>query len=174
MLQPLVFLVFFGPLLSGVVDLPGAAGAETGDTWLWFVPSVLIMLALFGTTGSGYMMLTEMQTGSHERLLVTPVNRTSMLVGRTLNDVATLLAQGLLIVVVVLPFGLRPHPLGMGPGWMQTLGRLNPLTDVVEAQRALFTGGLTEIVVLQGAVAVLALAVVGLALGTRTMRRAQG
>lgn len=227
MLQPLVFLAFFGPLLGGVVDSPG--GAASGDSWLWFVPAVLIMLALFGTTGSGYMMLTEMQTGSHERLLVTPINRTSMLAGRTLGDVATLLVQGVLIVVVMLPFGLRPHPAGvviallllgvlglsfgalshalaiacrkqqetfymiqssimfpmlflsglmlpleMGPGWMQTIGRLNPLTYVVEAQRALFEGRLGEGVVLQGTVSVLTLAVVGLILGTRAMHRAQG
>lgn len=227
MLQPLVFLAFFGPLLGGVVDAPGGTGA--GDGWLWFVPAVLIMLALFGTTGSGYMMLTEMQTGSHERLLVTPINRTSMLAGRTLGDVATLLVQGVLIVVVMLPFGLRPHPVGvvlallllgvlglgfgalshalaiacrkqqemfymvqssiifpllflsglmlpleMGPGWMQTIGRLNPLTYVVEAQRALFAGRLGDAVVLQGSFSVLALAVVGLALGTRAMHRAQG
>src|SRR5690606_18875483 len=76
-------------------------------------PAVLVMLALFGTTGSGYMLLTEMQTGSHERLLVTPMSRTALLVGRTLNDVATLLAQGVVIVLVMLPFGLRPHPLGV-------------------------------------------------------------
>jgi hypothetical protein len=95
MLQPLVFLVFFGPLLSGVVEVPGMGAFDAGDTWLWFVPAVLLMLALFGTTGTGYMMLTEMQTGSHERLMVTPMNRTAMLAGRVLNDVATLLAQSL-------------------------------------------------------------------------------
>ncbi len=231
MLQPLVFLGFFGPLLGGVVDTPGAGatGVGAGDPWLWFVPAVLVMLALFGTTGSGYMMLTEMQTGSHERLLVTPIDRTAMLAGRTLGDVATLVAQGVLIVLVMLPFGLRPHPVGvvvallllgvlglafgalshalaialrtqqemfymvqssilfpllflsglmlpleMGPGWMQTVGRWNPLTYVVEAQRALFDGRLTEGVVLQGTASVVALAVVGLALGTRAMRRAHG
>lgn len=227
MLQPLVFLAFFGPLLGGVVEGPGMGVGRAGDPWLWFVPAVLVMLALFGTTGTGYMMLTEMQTGSHERLLVTPINRTSMLAGRTLGDVATLVAQGVLIVAVMLPFGLRPHPLGvviallllallglafgamshalaialrsqqeafymvqsslmfpllflsglmlpleMGPGWMQTIGRLNPLTYVVEAQRALFAGDLTEGVVLQGTASVLVLAVIGLALGTRAMRRA--
>jgi ABC-2 type transport system permease protein len=111
MLQPLVFLALFGPLLDGTGEMPGAQ-LGSGNTWQWFVPGVLVMLALFGTTGTGYMLLTEMQTGSHERLLVTPLNRTAMLAGRTLNDVATLLAQALLIVVVMLPFGFRLHPLG--------------------------------------------------------------
>ncbi len=229
MLQPLVFLVFFGPLLTGVVEVPGMATAGGGNAWLWFVPAVLIMLALFGTTGTGYMLLTEMQTGSHERLMVTPMNRTAMLAGRVFNDVATLLAQSALIVVVMLPFGMRPHPLGvlvglaimaalglavgalshalaiacrrsqesfymiqssvmfpllflsglmlpldLGPRWMQTVGAWNPLTYVVESLRALFDGRLTEPVIAQGVASVTGLAIVGLWLGTRAMRRAAG
>jgi len=226
MLQPLLFLVFFGPLLGGV---DGLAAGGAADSWAWFVPGVLVMLALFGTTATGYGLLTEMQTGSLERLLVTPLNRTAMLVGRTLNDVATLLAQALLIVLVVLPFGVRPHPLGllvallllaalgvgvgalshalaiacrahhetfyaiqssllfpllflsglmlpldMGPGWMQTVGRWNPLTHVVDALRAVFVGRYDTGLLGVGALSALALAVVGLALGTRAMRRASG
>lgn len=227
MLQPLVFLALFGPLLQGMGDVPGAAGFGPDDTWQWFVPGVLVMLALFGTTGTGYMLLTEIQTGSHERLLVTPLNRTAMLTGRTLNDVATLLAQAVLIVVVMLPFGLRLHPLGAlvglvmlallgvavgalshalaiafrqnqeafymvqssilfpllflsglmlpldaAPGWMRALGRANPLTYVVDALRSLFDGRVAEAVVAQGLVSVLAVTVLGLALGTRAMQRA--
>lgn len=229
MLQPLLFLMFFGPLLGGVDGLPAVAAGGAADSWAWFVPGVLVMLALFGTTGTGYGLLTEMQTGSHERLLVTPLNRTAMLAGRTLNDVVTLLAQALLVVLAMLPFGLRPHPLGlvlallllatlglgvgalshalaiacraheesfyaiqssilfpllflsglmlpleMGPGWMQTVGRWNPLTAIVEALRAVFVGRFEAGVVTAGAASAAALAVVGLALGTRAMRRAGG
>lgn len=108
MIQPLVFLVMFGPLLVGVEGFGGGAA-----TWLWFVPSVLMMLALFGTTGTGYELLTEIQTGSHERLMVTPMSRAALLVGRTFSDVAKLLAQALLVVLVMLPFGLRPSALGV-------------------------------------------------------------
>ncbi len=113
MLQPLVFLILFGPLLGGVVDAPGFGGGGTADTWLWFVPAVLIMLALFGTTGTGYSLLTEVEGGSFERVMVTPLNRTAVLAGRVLSDVATLLAQSVLIVAVMVPFGMRPHPVGV-------------------------------------------------------------
>lgn len=112
MIQPLAFLVMFGPLLGGLGDLPGAEAFGAGGSWQWFVPAVLIMLALFGTTGSGYGLLTDLQTGSHERLLVTPLNRVALLVGRTLNDVAMLLAQALLVVVATMPFGFELHPIG--------------------------------------------------------------
>lgn len=113
MLQPLVFLALFGPLLQGTGEVPGMGTGSAGEpVWQWFVPSVLIMLALFGTTGTGYQMLTEIETGSHERLMVTPLNRPAMLIGRTLHDVATLLAQGIIIVAVMIPFGFRTPVVG--------------------------------------------------------------
>lgn len=226
MIQPLVFLALFGPLLTGVDGFANGASASA-DTWLWYVPAVLMMLALFGTTGTGYELLTEIQTGSHERLMVTPLNRSAMLVGRTLSDTAKLLVQAVLVVLVMLPFGLRPDPLGvvlslsllgvlgvgfgslshalaiacrrqqesfymiqstllypllflsglmlpleLGPAWMQTLGRLNPLTYVVDAMRALFSGDVLVWVVAAGFACALAIAVVGIALGADGLRRA--
>src|SRR5690606_16061498 len=73
---------------------------------------ILVMLGLSGTGVAGYSMLLEMQTGSHERLLVTPLSRTALLVGRALKDVVQLLAQAVLIVMALMPFGFRLYPLG--------------------------------------------------------------
>ena len=76
LVQPLVFLALFGPLLAGPTDLP----AE--DVWQWFVPAILVMTTLFGTSITGSNLQVDMQTGAHERLLVTPLSRSSQLVGR--------------------------------------------------------------------------------------------
>jgi ABC-2 type transport system permease protein len=52
MIQPLVFLALFGPLLVG--SLGGQAGAAFGGSvWQWFVPAILVMTALFGTSTTG-------------------------------------------------------------------------------------------------------------------------
>jgi ABC-2 type transport system permease protein len=61
-------------------------------------------------------------------------------------------------------------PLDGGPGWMQALGRANPLSYVVEAERALFAGDLADAAVAQGAVAAAVTCAVGLAVGIRVMR----
>lgn len=107
MIQPLVFLGLFGPLLAGSVG--GSVGA---DVWQWFVPAILVMTALFGTSTTGANLLFEFQTGAHERMLVTPLARSSLLVGRALKEMVPLAGQAVVIVVVMLPFGLRVDPLG--------------------------------------------------------------
>lgn len=111
MIQPLVFLGLFGPLLVG--SLGGQAQSTVGESvWQWFVPSILVMTALFGTTTVGANLLFEFQTGAHERMLVTPLSRPSLLVGRALKEMVPLAAQAVIIVVVMIPFGFRLYPAG--------------------------------------------------------------
>jgi ABC-2 type transport system permease protein len=62
-------------------------------------------------------------------------------------------------------------PLETGPAWMQAAGKVNPLAHLVEAERALFAGEIAVPAVLWGALAALATALVGLAVGVRTMTR---
>ncbi|QUH05353.1 ABC transporter permease [Saccharopolyspora erythraea] len=109
MAQPLLFLFLFGPLLGGT-----AAGGES--TWQWFVPGVLIMMCLFGPMMAGYNLLVELGSGSMERMLVTPLNRSAMLVGRTLKEFLLLVVQAVLIIAVALPMGFRLHVLGVLAG----------------------------------------------------------
>ena len=111
MIQPLVFLALFGPLLVG--SLGGQAdSALGGSVWQWFVPSILVMTALFGTSTVGANLLFEFQTGAHERMLVTPLSRPSLLIGRALKEMVPLAAQAVIIVVVMIPFGFELYPAG--------------------------------------------------------------
>lgn len=108
LIQPIFFLALFGPLLAG--NLGG--GLPGGEVWQWFVPAILVMISLFGSSTVGANLLFEMQTGAHERMLVTPLARSSLLVGRALKEIVTLVAQAVVIVLVMLPFGFRLHPGG--------------------------------------------------------------
>ncbi len=111
LVQPLVFLGLFGPLLAGSTAGSGAVGA---DVWQWFVPAILVMTTLFGTSTTGSNLQFEMQTGAHERLLVTPLARSAQLVGRSLKEMVPVVAQSVLVVAVMLPFGFGVDPVG-GP-----------------------------------------------------------
>ncbi len=63
-------------------------------------------------------------------------------------------------------------PMELAPDWLRAISRLNPLTYVVDAERALFAGNYGEPSILIGAAVAASVAVVGLAIGTRMMRRA--
>jgi ABC-type multidrug transport system ATPase subunit/ABC-type multidrug transport system permease subunit len=103
MVQPLVFLALFAPLLP---DLPGPGGASPLQ---WFVPGIIVMSCLFGTSMTGSNLLFEIQTGSHERMLVTPLRRPALLIGRALKEIVPVVAQAALIVAVCVPFGFDLH-----------------------------------------------------------------
>jgi ABC-2 type transport system permease protein len=103
MIQPLFFLSLFGPLLVAI------SGESAADTLQTFVPGILVMSALFAASTTGSNLLLEIQSGSHERMLVTPLSRSSLLVGRALKEVVPLVAQASIIVAVVIPFGFALH-----------------------------------------------------------------
>ena len=218
MIQPLFFLALFAPLLPDVV------GGESALQW--FVPGIVVMVCLFGTSTTGANLLFEIQTGSHERMLVTPLRRPALIIGRALKEIVPMFAQAALIVAATIPFGFQLHaagaflgllllsvfcvglgslsytlglasknqewlfwavqqtllfpllllagmllPIDGGPGWLQTLSKLNPLTYVVDAERALFNGDVFSSAVGAGAVAAVAVAAIGLVIGVRAMRR---
>ena len=79
MVQPLIFLGLFTPLLAGVT------GASTGASLQSFVPGILVMSCLVGTSMTGSNLQMEMKSGAHERLLVSPLGRPAQLAGRALK-----------------------------------------------------------------------------------------
>jgi len=63
-------------------------------------------------------------------------------------------------------------PLETGPDWLYIASRFNPLTYVIEAERALFAGELLTPAVLAGTLVVLAVLAVGLGIGAAAIRKA--
>src|SRR5690349_16911490 len=108
--QPLLYLLLFAPLLKSIAAMPGF---PPGGAYNVFVPGLLIQLGLFGASGVGFSLIAELRFGVVERLRVTPVSRLALLLGRALRDILTLLIQSLLLVLVALPFGLHIQVVGL-------------------------------------------------------------
>jgi ABC-2 type transport system permease protein len=106
LMQPIMFLVLFGPLLEKVAQAPGFPKV---GSWNVFVPGLLIQLSMFAGY-SGFGLIAELRAGVVERMRVTPISRSAMLLGRSMRDVLFLLCQGLLLIAVAIPFGLRVDP----------------------------------------------------------------
>ncbi|QKW32556.1 ABC transporter permease (plasmid) [Nocardiopsis flavescens] len=217
LLQPLVFVGLFTPLLVGF----SGGALDLG----WFVPGVLVMVSLFATASTGSNLQFDMHSGVHERILVTPLRRAPLLIGRAVKEMVPLTVQACVLIAITVPFGFRPDPLGgiigllilavfgvgfgalsyalalavknqdwmfwtiqqavlfplmilsgmllpleQGPGWMRVVAAFNPLSHIVSAERALFAG-VFDADLVRGAVAAVAVAVVGLFVGTRAMHK---
>jgi ABC-2 type transport system permease protein len=110
LLQPILYLVLFGPLLANLPAGSLSGGSSTGgtaDAYRFFVPGLLIQLALFGSTFVGFAIISDWRSGVIERYRVTPVSRVAILAGRVLRDVTMLIIQSIVLILAGLAFGLR-------------------------------------------------------------------
>ncbi|GAA2531269.1 ABC transporter permease [Streptomyces levis] len=100
-LMPLLYLLFFGPLLTG---LPLG---ERGSSWQVLVPGLLLQLGLFGASFAGFTIIMEKGQGVVERMRVTPVSRLALLLGRVLREATVFVFQAVLLVLAAVAMGLR-------------------------------------------------------------------
>ena len=109
MFQPLMYLLLFMPLLNSLGGVPGLPAGKAVDV---FIPGLLVLQALFGTAFVGFTLIDDIRSGVIERFLVSPVSRSSILLGRVLRDALVLLIQCVLITLVAIPFGLSVNAIG--------------------------------------------------------------
>lgn len=107
--QPVMFLLLFGPLLKPLTSLRNFGG---DNAWTVFVPGLLAQLGLYGAAFVGFGIISEWREGVIERMRVTPVSRTALLVGRTLRDVVVIVVQSTIMVLIALGLGLSVSAAG--------------------------------------------------------------
>jgi ABC-2 type transport system permease protein len=109
LLQPMLYLLLFGPLFSRVSLSFG--GESTG--WQLFVPGILVQLGLFSSAFVGFGVIAELRSGVIERFRVTPVRRLALLLGRVLRDATLLGLQGVVLLLLAGALGLRAPLAGL-------------------------------------------------------------
>lgn len=108
--QPLLYLILFAPLLKSIASV---SGFPHGGAYNVFVPGLLVQLGMFGAAGVGFSLIAELRMGVIERLRVTPVSRVALLLGRALRDIVSILSQSMILILLALPFGLSINPIGV-------------------------------------------------------------
>jgi ABC-2 type transport system permease protein len=112
LVQPVLYLVLFGPLLTKLPAATfggsgGSGSAGTAEAYRFFVPGLLIQLGLFGSMFVGFAIISDWRGGVIERFRVTPVSRLAVMSGRVLRDTIVLVVQAVILVLVGIAFGLR-------------------------------------------------------------------
>ncbi|MET8847692.1 ABC transporter permease [Amycolatopsis sp. NPDC004625] len=96
-MQPLLYLFLFGPLMVRAVQ---AQGMSEVDGWMLLTPALIAQLALFGSSFVGFGLLAEYRSGVVERFRVTPVSRVALLLGKVLASALQAVVQALLIIAL--------------------------------------------------------------------------
>lgn len=103
---PFFFLLSLGFGLGPSLNL----GSNTGKVnYLSFlVPGILGMTMLFNSMFGGLSVLWDKEFGFLKEILVAPVRRSSIVLGRIAGGMTTTLIQGILILLVSLVIGFNP------------------------------------------------------------------
>ena len=108
-MMPFLWLAIIGMGLGRVISIPG----WEGDYIDFLAPGVVGMAVLFSATMSGISVLWDKQFGFMKEILVAPVSRISIMLGKTFGGSTISIIQGLLILLVAGLIGaMMPGPAG--------------------------------------------------------------
>ena len=94
LMQPIIFLVLFSQVFG---QLAGQA-VPGGDYLAYFVPAIVIQVALITAAGSGTGFVQDIESGMFQKTLVSPMSRTAVFSGKVLSDLLLILVPTLIMV----------------------------------------------------------------------------
>ncbi|MEU7056481.1 ABC transporter permease [Streptomyces sp. NPDC046197] len=97
LIQPVIWLFLFGSLFKKVVELGGFGTTSYLD---YLVPGVVVMSALSSSMWAGMGTLEEIQRGTLNRFLTTPVSRAALMNGNVVNNGLVTALQSVVIVLL--------------------------------------------------------------------------
>ena len=101
--QPVIWLLLFGALFKRTADIPGF----TADSYMEFLtPGVVVMLSL-SSAWIGMGFIEDINRGTMDRLLVSPIWRGALNLGSVAQAVLSLVIQSLIVIGLALAVGAR-------------------------------------------------------------------
>jgi ABC-2 type transport system permease protein len=98
LVQPIIFLVLFTEVFGSVAGR-AVGGGVNYETYL--VPAIAIQVSLAAAVTSGIGLVNDIENGMFEKVLVSPMNRTAVFVGKTAAEVFRIGIQ----VTIILALG---------------------------------------------------------------------
>jgi ABC-2 type transport system permease protein len=112
--QPLLFLVILGTGLSSALSGAGGGGFRAGLDYLTFMyPGIIGMAVLFTSIFSGMSIIWDREFGFLKEVLVAPIDRSAVAVGKTLGGATQASIQGVILLVLAPFVGVKLTPLSV-------------------------------------------------------------
>jgi ABC-2 type transport system permease protein len=104
--QPVIWLILFGALFKRAADIPGFRGGS----YIEFVtPGVVVMLAISTAGWVGMAFIDDINRGTMDRLLVSPIWRGALNLGSVAQSVLSIVVQTTVVIGLSLAVGARFH-----------------------------------------------------------------
>jgi ABC-2 type transport system permease protein len=110
--QPLLYLVIFGTGLASSLGGGFAGGAGVSYTQFMF-PGVISMAILFTAIFGAMSIVWDREFGFMRELLVAPIDRAAIAIGKTLGGATQAMIQGLILLVLAPFVGVKLDPLAV-------------------------------------------------------------
>ncbi len=107
LLQPLLWLIIFTQIFNELESFPEFKALGYTSYLMFFAPSMVAFTMLFSALQSGLAMITDIDTGMLEKFCISPIRRSSILLGRILADGVRMFFQGGVVLGVALLLGGR-------------------------------------------------------------------
>lgn len=112
--MPFFFLLAMGFGFGPSFMLAGGAGQGNVNYINFLVPGIIAMTILFNSMFSGFSVLWDKEFGFLKEILVAPVSRPAIVLGRIAGGITTALIQAFLILIISLFFGFKvANPFGI-------------------------------------------------------------
>jgi ABC-2 type transport system permease protein len=108
--QPILLLLALGYGIGAIYEKAGQ-----GNYLNFLVPGIITQTVLLSGIFWGVIILMDKRFGFLSELLVAPVKRVWILLGSALGGASVSIVQGLIVFLVSLGFGFRPHDWGLVP-----------------------------------------------------------
>jgi ABC-2 type transport system permease protein len=105
LLQPLLWLVMFSQTFRRLADTPQFQSLGYHSYLAFLVPGMVVLSVLFAALQSGLATVADIDSGMLDKLLVSPIGRSSILLGRVLADTLAILVQATVVLAVGLLLG---------------------------------------------------------------------
>jgi len=106
LVQPAIWLLLFGALFKRTADIPGF----TGGSYIEFLtPGVIVMLAVSSAGWVGMGFIEDINRGTMDRMLVSPIWRGALNLGSVAQSVLSIAVQSVIVIGLSLLVGAHFH-----------------------------------------------------------------
>ena len=112
LLQPIVWLVLFSQTFTGLAKSSTFEKLGFGSYLMFVTPAMMVLSVLFTALQSGLAVVTDIDTGTLDKLRTDPIAPSSILTGRLVADTALMTAQATIVLLLAIAMGA-----GVVGGW---------------------------------------------------------